>query len=97
MCRAGFGASVTAHTIDFGARCISVRDMSETMHWLPDADADGRLRPIFDAMLEGVIVRDAAGKIVASNRTAREILRVSAEQLAGHDFESLSMRYLRED
>jgi PAS domain S-box-containing protein len=71
--------------------------MSETMHWLPDADADGRLRPIFDAMLEGVIVRDAAGKIVASNRAAREILGVSAEQLAGHDFESLSMRYLRED
>ncbi|WP_332672854.1 PAS domain S-box protein [Aromatoleum sp.] len=65
--------------------------------FLHQAGARGGLEPLFDAMLEGVIVRDGEGRLLASNSAAHRILGLPRGVLQQHDIQSLPVSYLRED
>jgi PAS domain S-box-containing protein len=56
-----------------------------------------RLRSTFDALAEGVIVQDAAGRIVDCNPAACRILGLDAEQLAGRTSIDPRWRAVHED
>jgi len=59
--------------------------------------SQGGLEPLFDAMLEGMVLRDGSGRIIASNPASHRILGLTADEMQGHDLASLPLRYLRED
>jgi len=69
----------------------------ENFPFLHQAGVRDGLEPLFDAMLEGVIARDAEGRVLASNSAAHRILGLSREVLQQHDIQSLPLSYLRED
>ena len=65
--------------------------------FLHQTGAQGGLEPLFDAMLEGMIVRDGNGQVLAANAAAHRILGLSAEALQENALQSLPLTYLRED
>jgi PAS domain S-box-containing protein len=55
------------------------------------------LDPLFDLIVEGMVVRDAEGRIVACNRAAQQIFGASAAELEGRTIAAMPVDYLRED
>ncbi|MDX9910571.1 MAG: PAS domain S-box protein [Phycisphaerales bacterium] len=47
------------------------------------AESESRLRSMFNAMAEGIVVQDTSGAIVSANRAACDILGLSMDQLLG--------------
>jgi len=71
--------------------------MINDLQLLREVRARDDLEPLFDAMLEGMVVRDGEGRILASNRAAQGILGLSAAELEGRSVANLPLDYLRED
>ena len=71
--------------------------MISELNLLHPAGVREGLGPLFDALLEGMVVRDGEGRILASNRAAQRILGLSGEQLEGQSVATLPIAYLRED
>lgn len=71
--------------------------MADKQQSMRESRSQDDLSPLFDIMLEGVVVRDGAGRITACNRTAQQIYGLSAAELEGHTAESLPVGFLHED
>lgn len=54
-------------------------------------------RAIIENLSEGIVIRDASGKIVAANPAAEGILGVARDQLIGSNFSDQPWTALRED
>lgn len=46
-------------------------------------ESEDRFRSLFETLTQGVVIHDAAGRIVSANRAAEEILGVPAERMIG--------------
>ncbi|NMF97870.1 PAS domain S-box protein [Aromatoleum toluolicum] len=71
--------------------------MIEVLQALGDGNPAISLAPLFDAMLEGVVVRDAHGRVVGCNRMARRILGLPSGDLLAGGLLAPMPDYLRED
>ncbi|NMG45921.1 PAS domain S-box protein [Aromatoleum toluvorans] len=71
--------------------------MADELQSLLRTKGQDDLSPLFDVMLEGVVVRDGAGRIIASNHTAQRIYGLSAAELEGQTAASLPVAFLNED
>jgi diguanylate cyclase (GGDEF)-like protein/PAS domain S-box-containing protein len=60
-------------------------------------DSEQRYRQVIDGMIEGVIVHDAYGSVVAINPSAEQILAAPREKLIGRPFSSPGWRTIRPD
>jgi PAS domain S-box-containing protein len=63
--------------------------MAEASAFAPGSDDPALYRTLFAAYPDGLIVCDAAGKIVAANPAAAELLGFAADELIGRGVESL--------
>ncbi|MGL4555677.1 MAG: PAS domain S-box protein [Gemmataceae bacterium] len=60
-------------------------------------DSESRLRATIEAMAEGLLVLDGAGKVAGSNPAATAFFGTPAERLRGRTVFELDWHYLRED
>ncbi|NMF97871.2 PAS domain S-box protein [Aromatoleum toluolicum] len=74
-----------------------MRAMADELRFLLQTRGQDDLSPLFDVMLEGVVVRDGAGRIIACNRTAQQIYGLSAGELEGQTAATLPVAFLHED
>ena len=61
------------------------------------AQSEGRMRALFDGMVEGVVLQEATGAIVSCNPAPEEILGPSREQMMGRTSIDPRWRSIRED
>ena len=71
------------------AECIQAEEAAR--------QSEQRSRLLFETMLQGVIYRDTAGRIVAMNSAAERILGKTLAELQGKTSEEIEYAYLRED
>jgi diguanylate cyclase (GGDEF)-like protein/PAS domain S-box-containing protein len=60
-------------------------------------DSEQRYRQVIDGMIEGVIVHDASGAVIAINPSAEQILALPDESLIGQPFTDARWRTIRPD
>lgn len=60
-------------------------------------ESEGRLRTVLSAMREGVIMRDAGGRVMIANAAARQIYGLGPEEPFPPLYDSVIAKYLHED
>lgn len=60
-------------------------------------ESEGRMRTILAAMREGVIMRDAAGRVIIANNAARRLYGLAVDEVFPAQQEPEGFRFVRED